>query len=302
MIHTNVDLLPLLPPWYREVLDCQAICMAEQPTFEEYQTAMQQVLDNFFPLTMDISAVEQWESALRILADPTVESLEFRRQRIINRISTKPPFTLPFLYNKLDELVGKGMWSVSIDYPGYTIYIERTAQSMNYTLELEWTINHIKPAHMAYVSRPYIDAVVAVAERVSYIPNDHSTQYNYKLGTWVLGDQPFVSREGEVVAKPESTPSVKPPMLADAAEAIMQNVFAVRVNGSSVITALQKSVAGSQVQIIAAASQSIADVITKEELLDGLGNVLSSADVYIPVTSAVQLIYRITVREGTNGQ
>ena len=302
MIHTNVDLLSLLPPWYREVLDYQAICMAEQPTFEEYQTAMQQVLDNFFPLTMDISAVEQWESALRILADPTVESLEFRRQRIINRISTKPPFTLPFLYNKLDELVGKGMWSVSIDYPGYTIYIERTAQSMNYTLELEWTINHIKPAHMAYVSRPYIDAVVAVAERVSYIPNDHSTQYNYKLGTWVLGDQPFVSPEGEVVAKPESTPSVKPPMLADAAEAIMQNVFAVRVNGSSVITALQKSVAGSQVQIIAAASQSIADVITKEELLDGLGNVLSSADVYIPVTSAVQLIYRITVREGTNGQ
>lgn len=302
MIHTNVDLLSLLPPWYREVLDYQAICMAEQPTFEEYQTAMQQVLDNFFPLTMDISAVEQWESALRILADPTVESLEFRRQRIINRISTKPPFTLPFLYNKLDELVGKGMWSVSIDYPGYTIYIERTARSMNYTLELEWTINHIKPAHMAYVSRPYIDAVVAVAERVSYIPNDHSTQYNYKLGTWVLGDQPFVSPEGEVVAKPESTPSVKPPMLADAAEAIMQNVFAVRVNGSSVITALQKSVAGSQVQIIAAASQSIADVITKEELLDGLGNVLSSADVYIPVTSAVQLIYRITVREGTNGQ
>lgn len=302
MIYTDTELCKLLPPWYREVLDYQAICMAEQPTFEEYQTAMQQVLDNFFPLTMDISAVEQWESALRILADPTVESLEFRRQRIINRISTKPPFTLPFLYNKLDELVGKGMWSVSIDYPGYTIYIERTAQSMNYTLELEWTINHIKPAHMAYVSRPYINAVVAVAERVSYIPNDHSTQYNYKLGTWVLGDQPFVSPEGEVVAKPESTPSVKPPMLADAAEAIMQNVFAVRVNGSSVITALQKSVAGSQVQIIAAASQSIADVITKEELLDGLGNVLSSADVYIPVTSAVQLIYRITVREGTNGQ
>lgn len=302
MIYTETELCKLLPPWYREVLDYQALCQAEQPVFQDIKIQMQAVLDNFFPQTMDVSAVEQWESALRILADPTVESLEFRRQRIINRISTKPPFTLPFLYNKLDELVGKGMWSVSIDYPGYTIYIEHTAQSMNYTLELEWTINHIKPAHMAYVSRPYIDAVVAVAERVSYIPNDHSTQYNYKLGTWVLGDQPFVSPEGEVVAKPESTPSVKPPMLADAAEAIMQNVFAVRVNGSSVITALQKSVAGSQVQIIAAASQSIADVITKEELLDGLGNVLSSADVYIPVTSAVQLIYRITVREGTNGQ
>lgn len=320
MIYTDTELCKLLPPWYREVLDYQALCQAEQPVFQDIKAQIRAVLDNFFPQTMDVSAVEQWEEMLNIRANPDAETLDFRRQRIINRISTRPPFTLPFLYNKLDELVGKGVWSVSIDYPGYTIYIERTARSMNYTLELEWTINHIKPAHMAYVSRPYIDAVVAVAERVSYIPvgwnyrlgswklgelpfsNDHSTQYNYKLGTWVLGDQPFVSREGEVVAKPESTPSVKPPMLADAAEAIMQNVFAVRVNGSSVITALQKSVAGSQVQIIAAASQSIADVITKEELLDGLGNVLSSADVYIPVTSAVQLIYRITVREGTNGQ
>ena len=63
----------------------------------------------------------------------------------------------------------------------------------------------------------------------------------------------------------------------------------------------QKSAAGSQVQVTAAASQSIAEVITKEELLDGLGNVLSSAEVYIPVTGAVQLNYRITVREGTNG-
>lgn len=304
MIYTETELCKLLPPWYREVLDYQALCQAEQPVFQDIKMQMQAVLDNFFPQTMDVSAVEQWEDTLHILADPDSETLDFRRQRIINRISTKPPFTLPFLYNKLDELVGKRMWSASIDYPGYTIYIERTAQSMNYTLELEWTINRIKPAHMAYVSRPYIGAVAAVAERVSYIPVgwNYRTQYNYKLGTWALGDQPFVSREGEVVAKPESTPSVKPPMLADAAEAIMQNVFAVRVNGSSVITALQKSVAGSQVQIIAAVSQSIADVITKEELLDGLGNVLSSADVYIPVTSAVQLIYRITVREGTNGQ
>lgn len=317
---TKLRLIDMLPPWYAEVLDYQAICEAEQPMFDDVQAAAAQLLLNLGWLTMDVDAVKLWEQALKIMADPTTESLDFRRFRVLNRVATKPPYTQRFLENKLGELVGKGMWSVSIDYPGYTIYIERTAQSMNYTLELEWTINHIKPAHMAYVSRPYIDAVVAVAERVSYIPvgwnyrlgswklgelpfsNDHSTQYNYKLGTWALGDQPFVSREGEVVAKPESTPSVKPPMLADAAEAIMQNVFAVRVNGSSVITALQKSVAGSQVQIIAAASQSIADVITKEELLDGLGNVLSSADVYIPVTSAVQLIYRITVREGTNGQ
>ena len=317
---TKIRLIDLLPDWYAEVLDYQAICEAEQPMFDEAQAAAAQLLLNLNFLTMDLASVELWERALQIVPHPDTESLDFRRVRALNRISTKPPYTERFLEDRLDELVGPGLWSVQIDYPSYTLYIERTAQGMSYTLELEWTINHIKPAHMAYVSRPYTAAGVAVVERVSYVPgtwnyvlgswqlgeepfsSDRAMSYNYALGSWQLGEQPFLSWEGEVVAKTENTPSVQPPMLADAAEAIMNNIFAVRINGTATVTALQKSVAGSQVQVIAAASQSIADVITKEELLDGLGNVLSSADVYIPVTSAVQLIYRITVKEGANGQ
>lgn len=317
---TKIRLIDLLPDWYAEVLDYQAICEAEQPMFDDAQAAAAQLLLNLNFLTMDLASVELWERALQIVPNPDTESLDFRRVRALNRISTKPPYTERFLEDRLDELVGPGLWSVQVDYPGYTLYIERTAQEMNYTLELEWTINHIKPAHMAYVSRPYTAAGVAVVERVSYVPgtwnyvlgswqlgeepfsSDRAMSYNYALGSWQLGEQPFLSWEGEVVAKAENTPSVHPSMLADAAEAIMNNIFAVRINGTATVTALQKSVAGSQVQVIAAASQSIADVITKEELLDGLGNVLSSADVYIPVTSAVQLIYRITVKEGANGQ
>lgn len=317
---TKIRLIDLLPDWYAEVLDYQAICEAEQPMFDDAQAAAAQLLLNLNFLTMDLASVELWERALQIVPNPDTESLDFRRVRALNRISTKPPYTERFLEDRLDELVGPGLWSVQVDYPGYTLYIERTAQEMNYTLELEWTINHIKPAHMAYVSRPYTAAGVAVVERVSYVPgtwnyvlgswqlgeepfsSDRAMSYNYALGSWQLGEQPFLSWEGEVVAKAENTPSVQPSMLADAAEAIMNNIFAVRINGTATVTALQKSVAGSQVQVIAAASQSIADVITKEELLDGLGNVLSSADVYIPVTSAVQLIYRITVKEGANGQ
>ena len=314
---TAVRLIDLLPPWYREVLDYQAICEAEQPMFDEVQAAAAQLLLNLDFLSMDLASVELWERALQILPEPAAESLDFRRFRLLNRISTKPPYTLRLLEGKLDELAGQGLWSMEIDYPNYTIYVDRAAQGMNYTLELEWTINHIKPAHMAYVSRPYTVASVLVAEQLSYTPtswnyllgswrlgekpfSDDAPAWNYQLGSWKLGEQPFESLE-EIVAKPESTPSVQLPLLSAAAEAVMQTIYAVRINGATTITALQKSAAGSQVQVTAAASQSIAEVITKEELLDGLGNVLSSAEVYIPVTGAVQLNYRITVREGTNG-
>ena len=311
------SLLAALPDWYAQVQDYQDLCAAEQPTFDAVQAAAMQVLNNFFFQTMDANACSQWEQALNILANPGTETLDFRRNRLLNRVSTKPPFTLQFLYNKLDELAGQGLWSMEIDYPNYTIYVDRAAQGMNYTLELEWTINHIKPAHMAYVSRPYTVASVLVAEQLSYTPTSwnyllgswrlgekpfsgDAPAWNYQLGSWKLGEQPFESLE-EIVAKPESTPSVQLPLLSAAAEAVIQTIYAVRINGATTITALQKSAAGSQVQVTAAASQSIAEVITKEELLDGLGNVLSSAEVYIPVTGAVQLNYRITVREGTNG-
>ena len=125
---TSTDLQSLLPPWYREVFDYQAINGALEPLLEDAQGFLEQILLNFFPQTMDVGVVELWENALHIVPDPSYEDLDFRRARIINRISTKPPDTLAFLYQKLDELIGPGLWSVDVDYPNYTLYIESNAQ------------------------------------------------------------------------------------------------------------------------------------------------------------------------------
>ena len=137
-IELDTSLLSLLPPWYREVLDYQQICLTEQQQFEAcllYQT-------------MDERAVGMWEQVFRIVPNPQVESLAFRRTRVLNRISTRPPYTLGFLYQKLDELIGPGEWKVTVDYPNYTLYIESAAQNQNYATELAFTINRIKPAHI----------------------------------------------------------------------------------------------------------------------------------------------------------
>ena len=166
-LSTNTNLLNLLPPWYAEVADYQAICNAEQPVFEQIQADMMQVLSNFFPQTMDVGAVSQWEQVLGILANPSTESLEFRRYRIINRISTKPPFTLQFLYNKLDELIGPGAWSVDVDYPNYTLYIESNAQTQVYSQEVEFTVNRIKPAHIVWVNSPFVRTGLLLSETIS---------------------------------------------------------------------------------------------------------------------------------------
>ena len=123
-IELDTSLLSLLPPWYREVLDYQQICLTEQQQFEALAEEIVGVADNFFFQTMDERAVGMWEQVFRIVPNPQVESLAFRRTRVLNRISTRPPYTLGFLYQKLDELIGPGEWKVTVDYPNYTLYIE----------------------------------------------------------------------------------------------------------------------------------------------------------------------------------
>lgn len=297
MIHTNVDLLSLLPPWYREVLDYQAICMAEQPTFGEYQAAMQQVLDNFFPLTMDISAVEQWESALRILADPTVESLEFRRQRIINRISTKPPFTLQFLYNKLDELLGKGMYTVDVDYGNYTLYIYSEAKDQQQAQEIIFTVNHIKPAHIVFIFRQSLQIDLVVNEAIGY---SRGGNWNYNLGQWALGVLPFGSVLEEEVVKTANESSIQQSLINGMTADAAAMITSARINGTAVINALYKTQQDGVLTVSYTVSPSTAETITQVELLAADGTVLTAASVYIPVLSVETVQHRITLEEGVN--
>ena len=43
----NIDLLSLLPPWYREILDYQEICKTEQEEIDALANEIVAVGDNF---------------------------------------------------------------------------------------------------------------------------------------------------------------------------------------------------------------------------------------------------------------
>ena len=296
MIYTETELCKLLPPWYREVLDYQALCQAEQPVFQDIKMKMQAVLDNFFPQTMDVSVVKQWEDTLHILADPSYEDLDFRRARIINRISTKPPYTLAFLYQKLDELIGPGLWSVDIDYPNYTLYIESNAQDQAYSQEVEFTVNHIKPAHIAYVHRGVIIKDILVNEGI--VAGEWG-DWNYKLGSWQLGLLPFREIVKEEVLKTASQTSVQPAMLNLLAGYTSDDVVSARINGTVSIADITKSVSANTLTVTYDVFPAQASEVTSAELLAEDGTVLFSATgIYMAITDQVNIKHTINIEEG----
>ena len=165
-IELDTELCRQLPPWYREVLDYQQMCQTETAQFESLAQEITGIAENFFFQTMGLDGIEMWEQIFHIVPNPQTEDVDFRRYRVLNRITTKPPFTLGFLYQKLDELIGPGLWEVTVDYPNYTLYIESSAQNQNYASEVAFTINRIKPAHIVYVNAPFIQSGILLSETI----------------------------------------------------------------------------------------------------------------------------------------
>ena len=293
-IELDTELCKQLPPWYREVLDYQQMCQTETAQFEALAAEITGVADNFFFQTMDLSGVEMWEKIFGIVPNPQTEDLDFRRYRVLNRITTKPPFTLGFLYQKLDELIGPGLWEVTVDYPNYTLYIESSAQNQNYANEVAFTINKIKPAHIVYVNTPFIQSGLLLNEQIERLIRT----YNYKLGSWSLGALPFATDgENEVVKLPE-TPSIQSALLGDVADFVSGDVASARINGTISITSLTKSVSGNILTITYTVANTQTTEITSVELLDADGNVLTSSQVYVPVGDSVVMKHTIPVAEG----
>lgn len=282
------------PTWFRRILDFQALCQSEKEELDAMAEAMDQIHKNLFVQTMDEGTAEQWEKILNILPSPE-ETLDFRRLRVQNRISLRPPFTLVFLREKLDLLFGPGNYDVEVDYPNYTLYIESSADRREYFVEVSALLDIVKPCHIVYVPRPRIDHSLLLSERVAR----GQLVYNYILGQWKLGEKPFSTFDEEEVLKLETTPSVTQTFLNHAAAFAASDAASARVNGSILVTALTRAVSGNVGSVSYKVTQSQAEEITLSELLDKDGNVLSSSTVLVPVLEdTIMIRHSFRVKEG----
>ncbi|WP_394266721.1 putative phage tail protein [Anaerotignum sp.] len=291
MWQLDTDLLRYLPYWFRRILDFQEICKTESAQMEALAAAINAVADNFFFQTMDEGAVSTWEKIFGIVPNPQTETLDFRRQRVLNRVSMQPPFTLGFLYQKLDQIIGKGKYEIHVDYPNYTLYILSSAENQSYATEVSYTVGRIKPAHIVFINQPFVANKLTLGETVAL----SALVWQYRLGSWGLGLTPFVLTEDKEVVVVPSNYSVQQELLVDTAKAIPPNVASARINGSIVISSLDRTTVGNVAQVQYTVTAEQTSLVTQIELLDSDGNVLTTSPVYVPVTEPAIFTHKIQV-------
>lgn len=292
MYRLNSDIMEYLPDWFRQIIEYQQIMAAESDKLAALADEINGVADNFFFQTMGADAVAMWEHIFSIVPDPATETLAFRRQRVLNRISTRPPFTMGFLYQKLDQIIGPGAWAVTMDYPNYTLYIESTVENQQWATEVAYTINGIKPAHIVYINRPLVSDSLSLGHSLSL----GEIVWNYRLGSWGLGEKPFTSaQEKGVVTIPAN--SIHTQLLTDTAGFVAEDVASAKINGTKTITALTKYTDGDTACIQYTVTPSDTSAVTSLALLDSSGNVLVSSPVYVAISSNTIFLHKIKVKE-----
>lgn len=285
----------LFPSVYDRVLEISVLSETDDVLLDQALAKLERAQLNQFILTADEETISVYEKMFSILANPTTETLQFRRERILNRMSLQPPFTMRWLQNKLDGIIGVGKWNAYVDYANRTLYIESFVVNQQWFNELRITINRIKPCNLVFVNKPLIMADVVANETIV----SATQHYNYILGQWQLGQEPFATTDPEEVIKLPSVNSINPNLLADVASFSATDVVAVRLNGSVKLSNFTtKAGQGTTTIVEYEVKPAQASEITQIELLGTGDRVLTASAVYIPVTEAVICKHTINFKEG----
>lgn len=191
-------LMSYLPDLYQGVREFEEIMRAEQVELDAEKTAIDRLLKDQFVLTASERAIKRREAMIGIQSDSATETLDFRRRRLINRYSTKPPFTIRFLQNRLDYLVGAGRTVASVDPQQHRLLITTSIDDALLFREVEHTVKNTIPANLHYQQDTALGDRFGIEEHI----RTQTLTRNTRLSTtWRLGVTPLATAGPEVVLK-----------------------------------------------------------------------------------------------------
>ncbi|MCG7385115.1 putative phage tail protein [Paenibacillus sp. ACRRY] len=188
-------LMEYLPDYYVDSKQMAALLMAQEIELDNIAAGILRQRDDMYVMTASAQSIRRREKMLRIQADPSTEPLEFRRKRIINRQSMKPPFTIRWLQEQLDRLIGPGLAVVSVDVQQFILYVTTNIENANLFKEVQHTVQSVKPANLIYQQNTSLVHKIGI----KHTTTRRDITWNYKLdGSWKLGEKPFATLGPEV--------------------------------------------------------------------------------------------------------
>lgn len=188
-----MSLKGLVPDLYDGVREFEVLFDVEDNLIEHLDQQIHQVKANQWIQTADAQTIGFHEQLLGILANPELEDLTFRRQRIMNRLQSMPPFTVPYLRDHLDRIFGADNYALIVNYEDYQIVLESSSDNANWFQEANIIINKIKPSNIVYIQSPTFFQRIKIQETATIAPLTY-----FRIGRSRVGRDQLLKRAKEI--------------------------------------------------------------------------------------------------------
>lgn len=183
------DYLGHLPEVLHNVREFQEIAKAVNLEIVALKKAINKVFnEQFIQGAEDTLKWREQEFGITASSD---ETMEFRRDRLIERKSRKPPITLRTLRNHLNDYIGTTQADIQLVPGEYAFTISIPAVDGNKFRDIQHIVETLKPANMEYLQNPFS------VERIRIRETSRESKIVYaRAGLALAGITPI----GEVIA------------------------------------------------------------------------------------------------------
>lgn len=289
-----MDLSNYLPDLYKNILEFSELIKSENFLFNQLENKKNRTINNIYIPTCDITTVKKYEALFGIY-DTSNSDLEFRRQRVLNRLNMSIPFTLQGLKHKLNEILGKD-YEVNVDNQNYTLWVASKRLNKDIFTETYITLNKMVPANMIFITEPILPTNILFNETLK----TSTVNFNYKLGSWKLNKIRFGTRENEEVVKMANISSLNPTMLSELRQKVFDSISYIKLNDTLVINSfLTKEIVDDSIIVEYLIPTDVQfNKIEKIEIYDYNDELKSSSTLNIPCLSKMAIKHITKLYEG----
>lgn len=143
----NSDLYAQLPYWFRPIKEYETIMGAYAQPLSDIEDLARTIHENFHIQTADSATISWWESFFGI-AVQYGDTLEYRRERVLQKMIQIIPYTIWTLKERLTALFGADGYEVTEDAANSTLTIN-VYPGGTFDVALLWQlIWDVVPAHL----------------------------------------------------------------------------------------------------------------------------------------------------------
>ena len=145
-----------MPALYKGNNEMEGLYTTEHDLYSDVDSDRRIAYGNLYIATANLDAVRKYEKTYNIRADSSL-TLEQRREKIINELIFKPPFTRQRLKEILDMYYGEGNYAYAIYPEIFTVIIDVKIGDSTIYEEFNKLLRKILPANMNLIfAIPYM--------------------------------------------------------------------------------------------------------------------------------------------------